>query len=99
MLLTLTPDEIDYCFTSGMITESDITMGADFNSISKLFEFDPKGMAVKVKSVCKDPELIKKLLPCGVQMSKVIATCAMMPKKYNKDRVLSWAKVYNYSFK
>lgn len=99
MLLTLTPDEIDYCFTSGMITESDITMGADFNSISKLFEFDPKGMAVKVKSVCKDPELIKKLLPCGVQMSKVVATCAMMPKKYNKDRVLSWAKVYNYSFK
>ncbi len=99
VLLNLTPDEIDYCFNSGMITESDITMGADFNSITKLFEFDPKDMVNKAKTVCKDPALLKKIITCGGQMSRVIAACAMMPKKWNRERVLAWAKVYCYSFK
>lgn len=99
VLLNLTPDEIDYCFSSGMITESDITMGADFNSITKLFEFDPKDMVNKAKTVCKDPALLKKIITCGGQMSRVIAACAMMPKKWNRERVLAWAKVYCYSFK
>ena len=99
VLLNLTPEEIDYCFNSGMITESDITMGADFNSITKLFEFDPKDMVNKAKTVCKDPALLKKIITCGGQMSRVIAACAMMPKKWNRERVLAWAKVYCYSFK
>lgn len=99
MLLTLTPDEIDYCFSSGMITESDITMGADFDNVSKLLDGDTKDLVNKIKNLCKDPELLKKLMPCAAQIGKVVATCALMPKKYNKDRVLAWAKVYNYSFK
>ncbi len=99
MLLTLTPDEIDYCFESGMVTDSDITMGADFDNVSKLFDGDPNDMLNKIKSVCKDSNLLKKLLPCVAQIGKVATACAMMPKKYNKDRVLAWSKVYIYSFK
>ena len=99
VLLNLKPEEIDYCFSSGMITEDDITMGADFNSIGKLFEFDPKDMINKAKTVCKDPELLKKIILCGGNLSRVVAACAMMPKKWNKERVLSWAKVYSYPFK
>ncbi len=98
-LLNLTPEEIDYCFESGMVTESDITMGADFDNVAKLFDGDPKDLVNKIKTLCKDPELVKKLLPCAAQIGKVVTTCAMMPKKYNKDRVLAWSKVYIYSFK
>ena len=99
LLLTLTPDEIDYCIESGMITESDITMGANFDNIAKLFEWNPKDLVNKIKTLCKDPELIKKLLPGIAQIGKVVTTCAMIPQKYNKDRVLAWSKVYIYSFK
>lgn len=99
LLLKLKPEEVDYIIDSGMITEDDITMGANFTSLSGQFKLDPRDLVNKAKLVCKDPELLKKLVACGAGMGKVVATCAMMPKKWNKDRVRAWAKVYQYSFK
>ena len=99
LLLTLTPDEIDYFFSSGMITEDDITMGADFGDMSGLLDGDFNDMVNKIKTVCKDPNLLKKLLPVVGKISKAVAACAMMPKKWNRDRVIAWSKVYSFSFK
>lgn len=99
LLLGLEPEEIDYCFESGMITEDDITIGADFGSLDGLVKFDPKDLSNKANKICKDPALLKKIIAGGTQMGRVIAACALMPKKWNKERVLSWAKVYSYTFK
>ena len=74
-------------------------MDADFTSLGSSMKIDPKDLVNKAKGVCRDPELLKKIVACGVKMGKVSAACAMMPKKWNKDRVFAWAKVYNYSFK
>lgn len=41
----------------------------------------------------------QKLLPVVGKISKAVTACAMMPKKWNRDRVLAWSKVYSYSFK
>lgn len=99
MLLKLTPEEIDYCFDSGMLSDDNVTMSATFDGIGDIFKADPKDLVNKAKTVCKDPALLKKIIACGTSMGKVATACAMMPKKWNKNRVLAWAKVYNYSFK
>lgn len=99
MLLSLTPEEIDFVFEKEILTEDLITIGADFTGLGNVMKFDPKDLINKAKQVCSDPELIKKLVNCGVRIGKVTAACTMMPKKWNESRVKAWAKVYNYAFK
>lgn len=98
MLLTLTPEEIDYVFENEIINEDLITIGADFTGLGSV-KIDPKDLINKAKQVCTDTELLKKIINCGVRIGKVSAACTMMPKKWNESRVKAWAKVYNYSFK
>ena len=99
LLLSLTPQEVDFVIDSGIINQDDVTMDADFTSLGSSMKIDPKDLVNKAKGVCRDPELLKKIVACGVKMGKVSAACAMMPKKWTKDRDFAWAKVYNYSFK
>lgn len=98
LLLTLTPDEVDYLFDKEILTEDMLTIGGDFTGLSDI-KIDPKGMVNQAKQVCSDTELLKKIIACGVRMGKVSAACTMMPKKWNARRVQSWAKVYEYAFK
>lgn len=100
MMLTLSPEEIDYLADSGTVTSDDINMGADFTSLASLMSaVDFKKLGVKAKQVCRDKELLRKILNCGTDMGKAAATCAVIPKKWNKDRVLAWAKVYGFMFR
>lgn len=100
MALTLKPAEIDYLFESETLTSEDINMGADFTSLASLMSgVDFKSLGNKAKQVCRDKELLRKILNCGTDMGKVAATCAVIPKKWNKDRVFAWAKLYNFAFK
>ncbi len=99
LLLSLTAQDVDYLIDSGIINDDDVTMDAEFTTLGSSMKFDPKDLINKAKGVCRDTELLKKIVACGVKMGKVSAACAMMPKKWNKDRVFAWAKVYNYSFK
>ncbi len=98
LLLSLTPDEVDYVFENGILTEDMMTIGSDFTGLANV-RIDPKDMIGKAKQVCADTELLKKLIALGVRVGKVGAACTMMPKKWNARRVQSWAKVYEYSFK
>lgn len=95
----LTPAEIDYIFESGMVTEDDITMGADFTNLFAAVKLDPKELITKAKGVIHDPTLLKKIMGAAMRMGKASAACSMMPKKWNRDRVLAWEKVYQYAFK
>lgn len=98
LLLNLTPEEVDYVFEKGIMTEDLMTIGADFTGLSSV-KIDPKEFINQAKQVCGDPELLKKIIACGVRMGKAVAACAMMPKKWNARRVQSWAKVYEFVFK
>lgn len=100
LLLSLKPEEIDYLVESEIITSDDVNMGANFTSLGSLVSgMDVRGLGNKAKQVCRDKELVMKLLNCGTNMGKAAATCAVIPKKWNKERVFAWAKVYNYMFK
>lgn len=98
LLLSLTPEEVDYIFEKGIMNENIMTIGADFTGLSSV-KLDPRDLVNQAKQVCNDPEILKKLIACGVNMGKAAAACAMMPKKWNAKRVQSWAKVYEFVFK
>ncbi len=98
LLLSLTPEDVDYVMDNGILTEDLMTIGADFTGLGNV-NIDPRALINQAKQVCQDPELLKKIIACGVRMGKAAAACAMMPKKYNAKRVHSWAKVYEFVYK
>lgn len=97
LLFKLTEKEIDYIFESGMITEDNITIGADFTSYTKI-KFEPGELITKAKLCCSDPVLLKKIIGCGVSMGKTIAACAAIPKRWDPMRCKQWAKMYLKTF-
>lgn len=99
MLLTLTPEEIDYVFEKEILTDDLITIGADFTGIGNIAKLDPKDLINKAKLVCTDTVLLKKIINCGVRIGKVSAVCGMMPRKWNEAGVKEWEKAYKRSFK
>ena len=98
MLLSLTPDELDYCFDSGMLNEFNVTMGANFTRITTQFELDPKDLMLKARAACKNPKELKKVLICGTKLAQVMAICAAIPRKWNRKQVMQWAKTYSAAF-
>ena len=98
LLLSLTAEEVDYVIDNGILNEDMMTIGADFTGLGSM-NIDPRALINQAKQVCQDPELLKKIIACGVRMGKAVAACAMMPKKYNAKRVRSWAKVYEFVYK
>ena len=98
MLLSLTPDELDYCFDSGMLNEDNITMTANFTSIKTQFKLDPKDLIIKATAACKNPKVLKKVMSCGTKLAQVMAICAAMPRKWNRKQVMKWAKTYSGAF-
>ncbi len=97
-LLKSTPEELDYCFDSGMLNEDNITMTADFGSIFDLFKFDIKDLMIKGKCIAKNPKLLKKILDCGTRLAAATAICAAIPTKWDKKKVMTWAKNYAKPF-
>lgn len=99
LLFKLTPEEVDYCFETGILTDDNITMTAEFNKMTDLFKLDIKDLTNKAVNICKKPALTKKLLGTGASMAKVMAACATIPKKWDSQRVAAWAEKYTKAFK
>ena len=98
LALELTPDEVDYAFESGMITEDNVTIGADFTSIYKV-NTNLLDVINKAKKVCRKTSLLLKLPGCGFRVTKAIAVCAMIPSAYDEERVMNWKKLYEAAFR
>lgn len=99
LLLRLTPDELDYCFDSGLLNEDNVTMTADFTSLYDLFKFDIPDLMLKGKCIIQNKTLLKKILVCGTEIAQVTAVCAAIPRKWNRKNVMNWAKAYSAPFK
>ncbi len=99
LLFKLTPDEVDYCFETGILTDDNITMSADFGKMTDLFKMDIKDLSNKAVNLVKRPELIKKIGQVGVSMAKVVTACSTIPQKWDQKRVFAWAETYTNAFK
>lgn len=94
----LSAEDVDFAFESGMITDDDITFGANFTGLSSM-TIKIQDVLNKAKRVTKNMDFLKKLPSTGVRISAVTAACAAIPRKYNTDKVRAWKKLYEKPFK
>ncbi len=96
-LLKLRPQDVEYCFESGIVNEDDITMAADFGSLGDLFSFSDD-LKTKIKGATGNKYLVK-ILGCAVgKMAKVVILANQMPEKWDKGKVIEWSKKYDKAF-
>lgn len=98
-LLQLKPQDVEYCFESGVVNESDITMGAGFSNITDLFGFDFNDIKHKIKCLANNMPMVKKLGVSVANMGKVMVIAKQMPEIWDKEKVLTWAEKYDKAFK
>lgn len=97
-LLKLRPQDVEYCFESGVVNEDDITMAADFAGLGDLFSFKDD-LRSKIKGATGNKYLISILAQALSGMVKTAVFSAQMPEKWDKQKVLAWAKRYDRVFK
>lgn len=101
LLTKITVDDVNYLFSSGMVNESDITMGADSTDLMSMLGggIDLADLKIKALALIKDKGLLKNLLGTVGQIAAAISVCAAMPKTYSKKALNGWVKNYNKCFK
>ncbi len=97
LLTKLTPEQLDYIFEKDILTWREMTITADSTKLSKMVKITPD-MPARGLAIVKDPKLLKLMLGVAADIAKVIAAVSTMPKKYDKEKVLSWAKKYDDIF-
>lgn len=98
VLVDLKPEELDYMFASGILTAQDLTIGADSTSLTSMISLSPTQLLEKVQGVCKDAELLRKILLAGKRIAKVTANTTVIPLNWNRQQVFRWAKQYRACF-
>ncbi|MBE6783214.1 MAG: NAD(P)/FAD-dependent oxidoreductase [Ruminococcaceae bacterium] len=100
MMARMTGDDIDYLLSTGVLNEDDMTITADTNSLWSIFSYVPPEIIMKkAKALMHNPKIVLKAMFLVKNLSKAIASTAVMPEKYDKKAVLKWVRKYNDSFK
>ena len=98
LLTKITPVQLDYIFDKGILTWREMTITADTTSITD-FVHPSLDMPKRAIAIVKDMELLKKMLKVGLDIGKIMALCAVLPKEYNKEIVKRCADSYDKIFK
>ena len=98
LLTVISPAELDYVFEKGILTAAEFTFGADSNSLGAIFKLSPADMIGRLKGILGNKSLLKKLLAVASQIGKVTAVTAVMPKKWDRNKVFFWAAKYRALF-
>ncbi len=98
LLTKVTTDELDYIFDNGIITEKELSVSAEAFNIDVLSYFSMETI-MRVKAIIKNKAVRKKLFGLVGGMATVVASLQTMPKAYDEEKVLLWAKKYDANFK
>lgn len=99
LMFRFTPEDLDYCFDSGLLTDYNVTMTANFGSFYDLIDFfDINDLLNKAKQACADIDFLKKVMNAGNKISLVTATCLAIPRRWNRKLVELWANGYDKIF-
>ncbi len=99
LMFKFTPEDLDYCFTSGLLTDYNVTMTANFGSFYDVIDFfDINDLLNKAKQACSDITFLKKFINTGNKISLVTATCLAIPRRWDRKLVEIWAKGYDKIF-
>lgn len=98
LLLKITPEELDYCFETGILTAQDFAIGSDNSSLASMFKMSPKDIASRAQALNKNRALLKKITALGILIGKVAAVTKLMPRKWDKAAVDKWSRKYRKLF-
>ncbi len=98
LLTKLNPMQLDYIFEKGILTSKEMTITAKSTSFTDFFHISPD-LPMRGIAIIKDKDLLTKMLWAGKTMAEVVTTCAKIPRKYEKAKVLSWAWKYDQIFR
>jgi flavin-dependent dehydrogenase len=99
LMFKFTPEDLDYCFTSGILTDYNVTMTANFGSFYDVIDFfDVNDLLNKAKQACSDITFLKKFINAGNKISLVTAACLAIPRRWDRKLVEIWAKGYDKAF-
>lgn len=100
VLTKITEADVEYMFSSGILNEDDITMGADSVHILKFTSgLKPPALGKKAAGAIKDKKLLGTLLGMAAQIASVMAVTSVMPQRFDKKRLAAWVKKYDSCFK
>ena len=101
LLTNLTPAELDYVFSTGILNADDMTITADSTSLYAMVKgmLTPESIKDKVKGVAGNPTVLFKIMKMIKGIAAVTAVTATMPQKYDVKAVNRWVKAYNACFK
>ncbi len=100
MLTKITEADVEYLFSSGILNDDDITIGADATDMASFLDgFNLQALKIKAAGVTKDKKLLKTILATGAQLASVVAVTSVMPNKYDPKLLRAWIKKYNACFK
>jgi len=98
LLTRISPEELDYIFEKGILTAADFTIGADSTSLGEILQVSPAELLDRAKNIYDNKPLMKKILALVLQIGKVTAVTAAMPRTWGMERVSSWAARYRGLF-
>jgi len=97
LLARLTPEELDGLFEQGILTTEDFIVGAGSTNISTMLRFSPAALRQRMENISHDRNLARRLLPVVLQAGRIAAVTSLLPKRWNKQSVINWAKRYQGS--
>lgn len=98
LLTKLKPEQLDYIFESGILTSKEMTITANSTGIFDFFHFSAD-LPLRGIAIIKDKDLLSEMLWAGKKIAEAMTTCAKIPRKYEKSKVISWAWKYDHIFR
>lgn len=98
LLTTFTTDDIDYIFDNGIITEKELSVSAEAFNID-IASYISMETLVRLKAILTNKSVRRKLFSVLGGMVAVVAGLQTMPKAYDEEKVLAWARKYDSNFK
>ena len=98
LLTTFTTDDIDYIFDNGIITEKELSVSAEAFNID-IASYISMETLVRLKAILTNKFVRRKLFSVLGGMVAVVASLQTMPKAYDEEKVLAWARKYDSNFK
>lgn len=99
LMFVFSPEDLNYCFGSGLLNEYNVTLTADFGSFYDQIDFfDVNDLLFKAKQACADAEFLKKIINAGNKISLVTAACLAIPRRWDRKLVELWSAGYDKIF-
>ena len=98
-LLKLDVKDVDYLFATEIASDDDMKIISGLTTPEEAIKVIKSEIPKKIKSLNNNKHLVAVVMGIGAKMCKVLAVTLRMPNKWDKEKVVKWAKSYDKVFK